>query len=156
MKRLSDRYCVAIARLVFYTADTLTVRLLLAWASGVYALLLMWPHIMNLLFGLDHPDLFARPAYAIMAFVPGGSYTWAALFMAHMLGVHWRAIDPVERVGWALAINILGLAVWAYSTASLVLALGTVLPSSALELVVIFFSFWVLVRTGLQPEIVTA
>lgn len=168
---LQGRYCIAIARLVFYTADTLTVRLLMAWGSGVYAVLLVWPHISNALrtaivemmpvlgrwVGVQHvPDLFTRPAYAIMALVPGGSWTWAGLFLLHMIGVHWRALDPKESIPWALAINILGLVVWAYSTASLALSLGTLLPSSALELVVIFFSFWILVRTGLQPEIVTA
>lgn len=168
---MEGRYCIAIARLVFYTADTLTVRLLLAWGSGVYALLLVWPHVsyavrfalvwmfpsLEGVVSLVHgPDLFTRPAYAIMALVPGGSWTWAALFMAHMLGVHWRALDPKESVPWLLTVNILGLALWAYSTASLVVSLRALLPSSALELVVILFSFWVLVRTGLQREIVTA
>lgn len=164
-------YCLAIIRLVFYTADTLTVRLLLAFASGAYALLLVWPEISNAVrqgllhmapvleccvSGMQDPSVFNRPAYAIMALVPGGVWTWAALFMAHMIGVHWRVFDPVRRDGWALAINALGLVVWAYSTASLIIALRMVLPSSALELVILFFSFWVMVRTGLAEEIVSA
>lgn len=164
------RYCLAVIQLIFFTADTLTVRLLLAWASGVYAVLLVWPEVANgvrfvamalspeFVAWLDwhrSASIFARPAYAIMVLFPGGVWLWFALYMGHMVGVHWRVFDPVERERWALAINILGFAVWAYSTASLVISLKAVLPTSALELVVIFFSFWVMVRTGLQRELLT-
>lgn len=162
-------HCLAIARLVFFAADTLTVRLLLAWASGVYAVLLVWPEISNAvrhaglwlspaleaLLPAARPSIFARPAFAIMALFPGGVWLWFGLFMGHMVGVHWRVLDPVERKPWALAINVLGLAVWAYSTLSLVLSMGMVLPTSALEVVVIFFSFWVMVRTGLTNGILS-
>jgi hypothetical protein len=164
------RYCLAIVQLIFFTADTLTVRLLLAWGSGLYAVLLVWPEIANalrvpavaILPGLVEwlewhrlPSVFARPAYAIMVLFPGGVWLWFGLYMGHMIGVHWRVFDPVERERWALSINILGFVVWAYSTASLVISLKALLPTSALELVVIFFSFWVMVRTGLQRELLT-
>lgn len=164
------RYALALVELIFFTTDTLTVRLLLAWSSGFYAVLLVWPEIANgLRFGvlfiapdvvewLDwqaHPSVFVRPAYAIMALFPGGVWLWFVLFMAHMLGVHWRVFDPIARPGWALAINILGFSVWAYSTASLVISLRALLPTSAIELVVIFFFFWVMVRTGLQKELLS-
>lgn len=179
---LQRRYCVAVIVLVFYTVDTLAVRLLLAWASFVYAGLMIWPDMLNLVqhavaqvpMGLQHSlsdihpgfahlfaeqdraSVFSRPAYAIMALWPGGIWLWFVLFMAHGIGVHWRIVDPVERQHWALAINVLGLAVWAYSTASLCISLGQILPTVALEVVVIFFGFWVMVRTGLTKELVTA
>lgn len=149
-KPFRDRYCVAIARLVFFTSDTITVRLLLAGASFGYAVLLLWPYLAGT------PHVFGRPAYALMALVPGGELTWATLFLAHFLGVHWRALDPVERVGWGLAVNILGVAIWAYSTASLNIALGTLLPSQALEWTMVIASAWALYRTGLSTEVVSA
>lgn len=150
MKRFSERYCIAIARLVFFKSDTITVRLLLAAASFGYGVLLIWPYFSG------GPHVFDRPAYALMALIPGGEWTWAVLFFSHCLGVHWRALDPTERVGWGLAVNILGVAIWAYSTASLNIAIGTLLPSQALEWTMVVASAWALYRTGLSAEVVTA
>lgn len=157
-------YCVAVVRVVFWTAETLTVRLLLAWASVLYAGLLVWPEVFNALRGVlllalpalgaylpaEHPSIFSRPAYALMAVAPGGVWFWFALFVAHWLGVHWRVFDPVERDRWSLAVNVLGLSIWFYSTVSLIVAIGLATPSVGLEIVVIWFSFWVMVRTGIN------
>lgn len=148
--RTHGRYCVRMIKLVFFTADTITVRLLLAWASIVYAMLLVYPVISH------GQSLFERPAYALMAIVPGSEWTWAALFLAHGLGVHWRALDPVERVNWGLFVNSLGVFTWTYSTLSLNVALGAVLPGTALEWIMVFSSSWALWRTGLTRELVSA
>lgn len=162
-------YCLAVVRVVFWTAETLTVRLLLAWASAIYALLLVWPEIFNACRWVvlqlwpavgrhivgPHPSIFDRPAYALMASVPGGVWFWFVLFVAHWLGVHWRVFDRIERGRWSLAVNVLGLAIWAYSTIALMVAIGLATPSMGLELVVIWFSFWVLVRTGINSGILS-
>lgn len=36
------RHCIQVARIVFWKSDTLTVRLLLAWGSLLYAVLMLW------------------------------------------------------------------------------------------------------------------
>jgi hypothetical protein len=144
-----DRYCIRIFKLVFFTADTITVRLLMAGASFFYAVLLVWPA------GAGELRLFDRPAYALMALVPGGEWTWATAFMLHFIGVHWRALDPVERVGWGLSVNILGVVIWAYSTAALNISLGRILPGTALEWIMVAASAWALYRTGLRREVVS-
>lgn len=148
--RFNDRYCVAIFKLVFFTADTLTVRLLLAVASFGYAVLFIWPDA-------SHAEpILQRKAYALMAFMPGGEWTWAGLFFLHWAGVHWRALDPKERIGWGLAVNTLGVVIWAYSTAALNIAVGTILPGQALEWTLVGASMWALYRTGLTAEVVSA
>ena len=167
-----NRNCVQIAMVVFHHADTTTIRLLLGCASAGYGVLLLWPAIVGpthsaycWAFGLFGSEcaplmplvpLFDRPAYALMAIVPGAEWTWAFLFLLHFVGVHWRVIDRTERVNWGLAVNILGFALWAYSTAALNIARGQVLPSTALEWTLVVFSGWALYRTGLTHELVTA
>ena len=63
--------------------------------------------------------------------------------------------DRVERVRWGIAVNVLGFAIWAYSTAALNIALGQILPGTALEWTLVLFSGWALYRTGLKRELVT-
>lgn len=153
---------------VIHVADTVTIRLLLAWASLFYAVCLVVPGFFTglvaflrfLLFmpsmpPLDPVPVFERAPYAFMALIPGGEWTWAAFFTIHFLGVHWRIVDKRERVRWALAINCLGFCTWAYSTLSINLAVGTIGPQTALEWVLVAFSGWALYRTGLSKELVT-
>lgn len=170
-KGFRNRNCVEVALVVFHHADTTTIRLLLGCASAGYAVLLLWPMLVPHIhaaycwaFSMFHSTcgptapmipLFDRPAYALMAIVPGGELTWAALFMAHFVGVHWRVIDRVERVRWGIVVNVLGFAIWAYSTAALNIALGQILPGTALEWTLVLFSGWALYRTGLKRELVT-
>lgn len=149
--RFSDRNCVQVAKLVFYTADTTTTRLLLAWASAGYALLLVLPIFTP---GMQH--YFARPAFSLMAVVPGGEWTWFVLLMVHFVGVHWRIIEQRERIVAGLVINSLGFGLWFYSTLALNIGLGRATPTAALEWIIIFFSGWALFRTGLGDEVVTA
>lgn len=155
-------------RIVLRLADTVTIRLVLAWASFLYAVLLLFPNFFTwvvvairfVLFlptavPVDPLPVFERPAYAIMALTPGGEWTWAALFFLHFLGVHWRIVDTRERGRCALAVNLLGFLSWAYSTFSINVSLGTVGPTTALEWVVVCFSGWALFHTGRRKELVT-
>lgn len=153
----SRRYCIIIFNLVFRTADTITVRLILAWASIGYSLLLLWPHAVNALHLTEVPvrTYFQRHTYQLMAVI-ASDWCWAAAFMLHGIGVHWRILDPKERVHWGLAVNILGVLIWAYSTASVNIAWSNIGPTTALEWTMVVASGWALYRTGLTKELVSA
>lgn len=133
------RYWSAIVQIVFHRADTLTVRLLLANASiiwGIGAILV--------------PSTFLRNGYQIMHVLP--NWLWAALFMAHGVGVYWRIFDPKHRTGWALFVNGLGLAVWLLSTILINLAIGDFVLGTSLEWIMCVASGWTMYRTGLKSE----
>ena len=151
MKPFGSRNCVQVARLVFYTADTTTVRLLLAWASAGYAILLVVPFFVP-----DMQHYFARSAFSLMAWLPGGEWAWFTLLMLHFVGVHWRIIEQRERVAVGIAVNALGFGLWLFSTTALTIGLGRVTPTAALEWVIILFAGWALYRTGLGDEVATA
>ena len=99
--------------------------------------------------------LFQRPAYALMREL-SGEWGWVLIFTIHFFGVHWRVLDPKERVWAGLLVNFYGFFIWLYSTISVNLSLGLLLPSSAVEWTMIFASAWALYRTGLQRELVTS
>lgn len=133
------RYWRGVTELVFYKADTITVRLLLANASILWAL-----------GAILFPDTFERNGYQIMSLIPRG--VWAALFMAHGLGVYWRIFDPEQRREWALVVNGLGLVVWLLSTILINIAVGEFAIGTSLEWIMCGASAWTLYRTGLKSE----
>lgn len=141
------RHCIVIARAV-HSSDTFTVRLLIAWASGLYAVALIVATLQGL-------ELFTRPVYALMATV-GNEWAWATAFLLHWAGVHWRILDPKEKVWAGITVNFFGFVLWLYSTLCMNLALGYFPPSSALEWTIIAFAGWALYRTGLKSELVSA
>jgi len=138
---------VAITRRIFFTADTITIRLLLATASLGWAVALMF----NLV--LLQP-IMDRPAYVLLRWV-ASDWWWAAVFFMHFAGVTWRLYDPQSRPIWALAINAYGFLIWTFSTACITVAVGTFVPGTALEWTMCAASAWALYRTGLTKEAVT-
>ena len=100
------RLCYAwlMARVVFQRSDSTTVRLILANASALFAFNLWAGHL-----------IFERPVFQIMAAI-GNEHAWAVAFLLHFAGVYWRLFDPVSRVAWGLAVNVLGLTVWLLAT----------------------------------------
>lgn len=133
------RYWKGIVELVFYRADTLTVRLLLANASILWA------------FGvMVFPAAFTRRGWEIMSVVP--HWIWAVAFLLHGIGVYWRIFESAQRIKWALAINALGLAVWLLSTVLINVAMGEFAVGTSLEWIMCFASAWALYRTGLNTE----
>ncbi len=132
-----------VGRVVFWNADTLTVRLIMANASIVWCISL-----------LVDPHTFNRPVYALMR-TYGDEHQWAAVFLLHGLGVYWRLFDVKSRPTWALLINSLGLGVWLLSTVALNLAVNNINASTSLEWILCLASAWALYRTGLKGEIVT-
>lgn len=133
------RYWRGIVELVFYRADTITVRLLLANASILWAVGVMF-----------YPDTFTRRGWEIMRLVP--HWAWALAFMMHGLGVYWRIFESKQRTGWALAVNALGLAVWLLSTILINIAVGEFAVGTSLEWIMCAASAWALYRTGLKSE----
>lgn len=131
-------------RLVFMEADTVTIRVLLAWSSFFSAIAL-----------LVHPNKFMHPAYQVVAQF-GSEHMWAAYFMLHFLGVHWRIFERSKsRPNWALAINTFGFAIWFISTAGICWAAGSVGIATSMSFTLCFASAWSLYRTGLGREVVT-
>lgn len=151
MTAFERRNCVRMARLVFYTADTTTVRMMLALASAGYAALLVVPFFIP---GMQH--YFARPSFALMAWIPGGEWTWFVLLMAHFVGVFWRIIEQKERMLVGMCVNALGFGLWLFSTIAITLGVGRASPTAALEWVIIIFAGWAFFRTGLGDELTTA
>lgn len=140
-------YIKYVTKSVFSAADTSTIRLILAWASLLYGLVLLW----SLFIG--HPT-FQRPFFALMAWY-GPEWAWAALFFIHWFGVHWRLFDVYSRPAWALAVNGLGFMLWFISTLSVNLAAQILTPSTVLEWTMCAASAWALYQTGLKKEAVT-
>lgn len=132
------------ARIIFMEADTVTIRVLLAWSSFFASISL-----------LIHPDKFNLPAYQVVAQF-GNERMWAAYFMLHFIGVHWRIFERSKsRPNWALAINTFGFAIWFISTTSISLAVGSVGIATSMSFTLCFASAWSLYRTGLGRDVVT-
>lgn len=126
------------------TADTTTIRFLLAWASFVAGLGLL----------LD-PDKFQLPAYSIIAEF-GTERMWAVYFLLHWAGALWRIFEVTRsRPRCAVLINLFGFAIWFISTVGLAWAVGSVGIPTAMAATLCAASAWALLRTGMQPEVVS-
>lgn len=130
--------------LVFLNADTVTIRLLLAWSSFFSA----WSLILD-------PDKFGAPAYSVVAKF-GTEWMWAVYFLLHWLGVHWRVFERSRsRPRWALAINILGFSLWFIASVGVSWSVGNVGLNTSFVLTMCVASAWSLYRTGLGRDVVS-
>lgn len=126
------------------TADTTTIRFLLAWASFTAGI--------GLLFD---PDKFLLPAYAIVREF-GNEQMWAGYFLSHWALALWRIFEVSKsRPRCAVAINLFGFAVWFISTVGLGWAVGGIGIPTAMAGTLCVASAWALWRTGTQPETVS-
>ncbi len=132
-----------ISRSIFWHADTTTIRVLLALASLGWTLTI-----------ICKPDILTVYPYQIIGSIAPG-WLWALLFSLYCGGVFWRIFDRTPRVGWALAINAFGLALWLTITICINVKAGAFIPGSALEVVTCLFAAWALIRTGLGQDVVT-
>lgn len=129
--------------LVFLNADTVTIRLLLAWASFFSACSLI----------LDD-DKFLAPAYSVVARF-GTEEMWACYFLLHWAGVHWRIFERSRsRPKWALAVNLLGFCVWFVSAVGVSWSVGNVGINTSLALTMCVASAWALYSTGTKRDVV--
>lgn len=141
-------YFKHVTKMIFLGADTSTIRLILAWASLLWAATLVWSM-------LTGAPAFQRPFYSLMAWW-GNEWVWAAAFTLHFFGVHWRLFDLNPRPLWAWWINLLGLSLWFVSTLSTTLmAPIKFTPGTMLEWTMCAASAWALYRTGLKRELLT-
>lgn len=136
-----------VTRVVFYEADTTTIRALLGSASAVFAFML----VLNVWMGQHIMD---RSTYRLMK-IWGGDFFWASLFFLHYAGVVWRIYATKACVWCAVAVNAFGFILWSYGTAAIGVSIGFLSPTSALELTICAASGWALYRTGLRDEVVT-
>ena len=136
-------HIMSVTRSIYWNADTTTIRLIIALSSLIWTFPLLFRHGIEKVPGFEVLFNLASPVQ------------WAVGFMIHFVGISWRFLDPRPRIGWALAINSLGFALWFTSTAAVVYALRSLTPGASLEVVVCMFSAWALYRTGLRDEIVT-
>lgn len=133
--------------IILSQTGTVTIRVLLAGASLLFGLLL--------LFGA-HGNTFAMSplAYGLMAVVTTEK-VWAALFILHFFGVAWRVYDPISRPYWAIAVNSFGLFVWGFSTLLINLSIDRITPSTGCEWMMVLASAWALFKTGLGKEVLS-
>lgn len=130
--------------LVFFGADTVTIRIILAWASLISAGALFFDG-----------DKFQLPAYEVVSRF-GSEQAWAFYFFVHFVGVHWRIFERSKsRPKWALAINTWGFSVWFVSTVGVVWSVGTLGIPTSIAATMCAASAWSLFRTGLGRDMVT-
>ena len=132
------------AYLVFFGADMVTIRVILALASLVSGVAL-----------LVDDDKFQMPSYAVVGKF-GNEKMWAVYFFLHFIGVHWRVFERSKsRPTWALIINTWGFAIWFISTVGVAWAVGSVGIPTSIALTMCVASAWALFRTGLGRDVVT-
>jgi hypothetical protein len=132
-----------VVRHVYFNADTSTIRLVIALASLLWSIELVLNSHISTVPGMEY------------LFQVAGRLQWAAIFLAHFIGICWRFVDPKPRVYWALLINAAGFMLWSMSTFSVIYDLRSLTPGTSVELVICIFAGWALYRTGLRGEIVT-
>lgn len=123
-----------IFRIAFLQGDTTTVRTIMLAASIFKAIGFLPPF-----------DPMAWPANAYMIFMPG--WAWAIAFVLHAGGVWWRFTDKPNNLA-GFVVNGYGIALWGWTTASGMFALGTYTPDSGMEIAVVLAAFLALYRTG--------
>lgn len=135
---------------LFLFGDTIAIRVLMAAASIVFGSVL-----------IVHPDTFDRKSFTVMALVVnqfdwgralGPVVVWSALFYLHGFGVFWRIVERRARIGFAVAINWLGVVIWIAEFTLTNVALGEFAAGNALELPATVALFIALCRTGLNDE----
>lgn len=132
-----------ISRNVFWGAHPTTIRMLLALASMVWGLVLIF-----------EANVLSNWPYQYMLTI-AAPWVWGLGFWVHFIGTFWRIFDRKSRVRWALFINGLGCFLWLTLTICINLRAGTFIPSSSLDAVTCVFSVWVLIRTGLGKDVGT-
>ena len=132
-----------VSRSVFWQAHPATIRMLLGLASLGWFLCIV----------VDVHTLYNANYRYMWSIMP--MELWGTLFLLHFIGTFWRIFDPNPRVGWALAVNMLGCFLWFTMTIATNSAAGVVIPGSCLEIVTCGFAAWALIRTGLGKDVRT-
>lgn len=135
-KIFSVRSIERILRDIVLGSDTTTIRILLANASLVWAVML-----------ITQPQMLYYPMFDIMRVI-GGSEFWTAAFFFHFIGVYWRAYDTHPKLNSCMWINAYGFLLWFFTTVATNYYAGFLNPGTALELVICGAAAWALYKTG--------
>jgi hypothetical protein len=145
---LRFRYIVATTKLIFAHLDPATIRVLLAFASVLWAIgALPW-----MPFFYSHP--FGRHGYEVMSMM-ASEEVWAWLFLLHAAGVTWRFYERTERPNWNNAVNFFGFVLWGTTTGCINYSIGAYTNGTSMELALTCASAWALLKTGKVREVVT-
>lgn len=121
---------------IFTEVDTMTVRIVMGWASMIFAALLV---------ASQQP--FTKDAYGIMeAIAP--QWAWALVFLGYGIGTVYLVYSKRHRAKWNLVFNIYGFLLWGFCLISMVVALGYISPIMAPYLLLIPLMAWSIVRTA--------
>jgi len=136
MRELFKRNYKTLLIAIFTEVDTMTVRIVMGWASMVFAALL-----------LASQQPFTKEAYGIMeALAP--QWVWALVFLSYGFGTVFLVYSKKHRFSWNLGFNIYGFLLWGFCLISMVVALGYISPIMAPYLLLIPLMGWSIVRTA--------
>jgi hypothetical protein len=137
---LAVRVIFRLWSLVAYSNTTPT-RFMLALAATCWAILLAWPG-----------DTFQRPVYFYMSRL-APEWAWMVLWGIHAAGMWWRCLAESSSPKAALAVNVLGVFLFAGSAAMIFLTLTYPLPAAiATDIVLAMAAIWVLIRTHVNSD----
>lgn len=143
------RYVLHIIASIFWHGDTIAIRALMALSSFALAVVLIfWPQNFERATWLA----MTQTAELLSRGYLEPQWFWGPLYMAHAVGVIWRFAEKRSRVGWAIAINTLGVTIWGAHVALTTAAIGYPAAGSVLPCVctvALIVSQW---RTGLNDE----
>jgi hypothetical protein len=89
-----------------------------------------------------------RPGMDLLRDICPHDWVWGILFTLHAVGVIWRIYDPIKRVGWAMAVNIMGFALFFILGITIDLSVGHFTLQSGVTFAISWVAFWSIVRTG--------
>lgn len=133
---LREGWLVAVYNLhrIFWKGDTEVVRMLISVASLMWSFLLFWPG-----------DTFARPTYTLMAEF-GSEHVWGTLFLVQGLAGVFSILYNCKKICILVLDSILGCILWTGSCVAMVLSVYPPPAAISAEIIVAWFSWWLLLR----------
>lgn len=121
-------------------SDTTPTKFFLAIASTLWMLGLIVPG-----------DTMTRPVYQSMAEL-APEWAWALAWAVYSAAMYWRVFANGGRWRIALVINLYGVALWGYTSFSILFTLTYPYPAgTAPDFACLAAAFWVFVRTHVHP-----
>lgn len=121
-------------------SDTTPTRFGLAIAGMFWAIALLVPG-----------STVDRPVYHHMSIAPDA--VWAAFWVVYAAAMFWRVFDTCARRAWPFVVNAVGLALWGYTSFSIMFTLTVPYPAgTAPTIACLLAAFWIFVRTHIFPR----
>jgi len=125
-----------VVREIVLGSDTTTIRILLANASLLWAIMM-----------LTQPGILLHPSFDIMMSI-ASKPVWVIAFLLHFVGVYWKAYNVKSKGDRCMITNGYGFMLWFFTTVSTNYYVGAMDPGTALEIVICGASAWALYKTG--------